>query len=63
LKRYLDQLNGFDGDRTEFAGQIEHKSLRLAIPEGATDEQIKEIIYAMGYAGELGIDMEWFVAQ
>ncbi|WP_421701376.1 phage minor head protein [Aliiroseovarius sp.] len=63
LKRYLDKLKDFEGDRFEEVTKIEHRQLRLAIPEGATDEQLKEIIYAMEYAQSLEVDMNWVVAQ
>lgn len=62
LKRYVDQLDCFDGTGRGYEGPIEGKRLMPAIPEGATERQMGEIARAMEHARERGIEMRVFVA-
>jgi filamentous hemagglutinin len=62
LKRYVDQLDRFDGADRGYEELIESKRLILAIPEGATERQMGEIARTMEHARERGIEMRVFVA-
>ncbi len=62
LKRYIDQIDRFDGDivgETDIrSGQIDLKRLELAIPNDTTAEQFTQIQRAIDYAEGSGIDLE-----
>ncbi|MCG7630080.1 minor capsid protein [Epibacterium sp. MM17-32] len=62
LKRYIDQIDRFDGDVVEEfpinPGEIDLKRLELAIPNDTTPEQFTQIQRAIDYAESLGIDVE-----
>jgi len=62
LKRYIDQIDRFDGDivgETDIRpGQIDLKRLELAIPNDTTPEQFTQIQRAIDYADGLEIDVE-----
>ncbi|WP_161489484.1 phage minor head protein [Sulfitobacter sp. EhC04] len=62
LKRYIDQIDGFDGSNLNAfplrPDQIDLKRLELAIPNDTTPEQFTQIQRAIDYAESLGIDVE-----
>ncbi|WP_370400521.1 hypothetical protein [Sulfitobacter sp. JB4-11] len=61
LKRYIDQIDKFDGDTkrniTIRPEQVELIRLELAIPDDTTPEQFTQIQRAIDYAESLGIDV------
>jgi hypothetical protein len=61
LKRYIDQIDRFDGGRMVPTlidpNRIEVKRLELAVPADTTPEQIVQIQRAIEYAESLGIEM------
>ena len=61
LKRYIDQIDGFDGSNLNYfpldPNEIELKRLELAIPNDTTPEQFTQIQRAIDYAVRLGIDV------
>ena len=61
LKRYIDQVRNFGGDRKEgvriLPHQIDERRLELAIPADTSPEQITQIQRAIDYADDLGIEV------
>ena len=62
LKRYIDQIYGFDGSNRRTLpldpDEIDFKRLELAIPNDTAPEQFTQIQRAIDYAESLGIDVE-----
>jgi hypothetical protein len=62
LKRYIDQIDRFDGDTKKNFGiepdGVVGKRLELAVPAETTPEQIVQIQRAIEYAESLGIEMK-----
>ncbi len=54
----MDNFTGADRSNFDKSGLIEEKVLKVAIPKGASKEQVKQIKKAVEYAKEKGIKVD-----